>query len=107
MTDKKVSCFWQCGFSLMPIPLGLWAFYRIKKLKLGCLLYLISILGSSLIYFGLLLSYLSYYELIDNDSMTFYFFVLSISLYLISAVFILYYIEKWSEEWNKKIPVME
>lgn len=100
MTDKKVSCFWQCGFSLMPIPLGLYAFYRIKKLKYGCLLYLIAGIISNGIYF----IHISLAN--EGNEYSIIVYIIYVLSFILNAVFILYYIEKWSEEWNKKILVM-
>jgi len=97
LTNNKVSCFWQCGFSLVPIPLGLWAFHRIHKLKYGCLLYGISFIIINSVYFmHASLAYDNY----DLSMIVYGFYITSI---LICAGFILYYIEKWSEEFNLKV----
>jgi len=78
--NEKVSTFWQCGMALFP-PLGIWAFYRIKKLRLGLLLYSIVVPLKFL------------YLIIP--------FPFDIVIWIGSLVLLLWYMQKWSEKWNE------
>ena len=96
--NKKVSPFWQCGMVLI-VPLGLWAFYRIKKLRYGILLYILTIglriglpIGIASLGYGLEYEYA--YSLASIGG---------IVGWLVAIVIVMGFIGKWSEDWNKKI----
>ena len=99
---KKVSTGWQCAMVLF-VPLGLWAFYRIKKLRYGVLIYLITGFGIS---FGVPFLVLYIVSSSTDDE------ALSNIVYSLSAVFAwifgiaiaMWYMQKWSDKWNENLP---
>ncbi len=100
MVEKKpVSLLWQTV--LIFIPLGaVWAFYRINKLRNGLLLILLElgivvvisiILGITIGLIGL--------ELTESEA-----FSIGIAIeYPTYGIINVYFIRKWSKEWNSRI----
>ena len=96
---EKVSPFWQCGMALF-LPLGIWAFYRINKLRLGLLLYLVVGIIPNVIYgIGLGLS------TTQNEANLAY-VIYGVS-WLVCIGFLLYGMGKWSEKWNETAPSID
>ena len=97
--NKKVSEFWQCGMVII-VPLGLWAFYRIKKLRKGVIVYLITGLGIQL-GIPLLVSTIVFGST-GQDVFTNIVYGLSALFSLIFGIAIaMWYMQKWSQEWNE------
>ena len=81
--QEPVNVNWQTLFCVIPY-VWIWAFYRIEKLRLG----IVIAVGTAVVTVsvGMLLPYP--YGLIGN--------------LIISIVVPIYFIRKWSYEWNKK-----
>jgi hypothetical protein len=89
----NVSVGWQCIGTIL-LPTGLYCFKRIKKLRLGILLYVCSYVLSAVAVLTLTLS------VAGNSSDLLYAF----GSFLASAASLLlpmYFIRAWSIEWNK------
>ena len=95
--QKSVTVAWQVVFTFIPI-VGLWAFYRIQKLRL-CLLIII---GSSIIagiIIGITFPFTgSLTEMPDVSSYYTSSIVVSIAIQLL----VIYLVVKWSRSWNRK-----
>ena len=110
----KVSVFWHIVFVLFVPIAGLWAFYRIKKLRKSIIYILVPeiILAVSVLFAAV--DGLLYYEIIDGkeellivdqdkadavfDSIAVVSFFINVGI----QVWAVYLIYKWSEEWNKR-----
>ena len=87
MVEKKpVNIGWQTIFMIIPI-LNFWAFYRIEKLRLGLVIILAIEIPSFL--FQMLLPFP-------------YGLGVSIGMFVISIAIPMYFVRKWSREWNQK-----
>jgi len=85
--QKPVNVGWQTLFMFVPF-VDIWAFYRIEKLRMG----LAIIIGTSLADVGLRMILPFPYGLGASIGMT----IFSIAIQI-------YFIRKWSMEWNNKI----
>ncbi len=82
VTHKPVSVNWQTVFMIIPY-VWIYAFYRIEKLMMGIVLLVVTAIVTALVgsmFFGL-----------------FYLFA-----WIISIGIPIYFIRKWSTEWNEK-----
>ena len=82
--QEPVNVNWQTLFCIIPY-VWIWAFYRIEKLRLGIIIAIGTAAAS--ISIGMLIPFP--YGLIGN-------LIISISVPI-------YFIRKWSHEWNKKL----
>jgi len=90
--EKKVSIGWQVVSTLF-LPTGMYAFKRINKLRLGGLIYLITYalwVGPSI---GLVL--------VSSIIEAYVYIIIPIIVLVVSFVLPMWYMEKWSKEWNK------
>jgi len=84
--QEPVSVGWQIVFMFIPV-LNFWAFYRIEKLRLGLVIILAIEIPSFL--FQMILPFP-------------YGLGVSIGMLVISIVIPIYFVRKWSREWNAK-----
>ena len=85
--QEPVSVGWQTIFMIIPV-VNFWAFYRIEKLRLGLVIVLAIEIPSFL--FQMLLPFP-------------YGLGVSIGMLVISIVIPMYFVRKWSREWNERI----
>ena len=86
MTQKNVSVVWQCIATIF-VPTGLYAFHRINKLKVGGLIYLITIVINVL-----------QTLIVGSYGIS---ALLSLAIGIFGLMVAMLYMQKWSEEWNK------
>jgi len=95
--QKSVTVAWQVVFMFIPF-VGLWAFYRIQKLRL-CLLIIIGIDIIATIILVITFGFTgSLTELPDVSSYYMSSIVVSIAIQLLA----IYLVVKWSRNWNRK-----
>ena len=97
---KKVSVGWQC-VAILFVPTGLWAFYRIKKLLYGVLIYLAA-LGLK---FGIpiVLAMLYHDSNFDSDTYWIIFNLLSFVGFFTALGLSMWYMARWSNRWNESV----
>jgi len=93
---KRVNVNWQILFIFIPI-LNLWTLWRIKKMKKGLLVFL----PINLLVLYLLRKFVSVSASSEDYAVIFGIFTLFVLIADLSLM--VYLIEKWSKEWNKKI----
>lgn len=93
--NKKVSSFWQCGMVII-VPLGLWAFYRIKKLRFGLLAYIVSITIPLIIY---IIHGVYSYQGQESESTVAY--LLYIVSWFAGLIIMMILMNKWTNKWNE------
>lgn len=96
MTQKKVSLPWQIASAIF-LPMGLYGFKRINKLKLGIVVYVIAY--SLTITGGFVEASSDYSWGLPVLQASIFSFV----LYAIGVMIPLYFMGKWSKEWNEVI----
>lgn len=97
-SKKKVSVGWQCAAILL-VPAGIWAFYRIKKLRYGVLVYLAAF-GLKL---GIPLGLAVIFSNSDSYSALNIFDSLSTVGFFASLGFSMWFMSKWSNRWNESV----
>ena len=98
-TKGKVSVPWQCFMCLTGVLIGIYAFQRIKKLRLGGLIYLGLVLAIFLPDY--IISEDLWYQLQEEGSRVSQIkAIISLIAFLIVPAF---FVVKWSKEWNKSI----
>jgi high-affinity Fe2+/Pb2+ permease len=102
MTQNKVSTFWQCALSLF-IPTGLWAFGRINKLRKGILIYVITALMALGGYVGQAFFAYNIENRINEETVRTPLFFILVILGLFAFLLPVFFMFKWSEDWNEKI----
>jgi len=93
---KQVNVNWQILFIFIPI-LNLWTLWRIKKMRKGLLVFL----PVNLLVLYLLRKLVSVSYGVEDYAVIFGIFTLFVLIADLSLM--VYLIEKWSNEWNKKI----
>jgi len=93
---KRVNVNWQILFIFIPI-LNLWVLWRIKKMKKALLIFVPMNLG--VLYLLRLLISLSY----SSDENSLILGIVTLSSLILDLCIMVYFIERWSKEWNKKI----
>jgi len=100
--QKPVNVNWQTVFVFIPI-LDLWAFYRVQKLRLALLIFLVGFSAAAIVMVyatlgpeGLMVEDLD--EIYSNSA----YIGSSIGLTIAQYALAVYLIRKWSKEWNKK-----
>jgi len=93
---KRVNVNWQIFFIFIPI-LNLWVLWRIKKMKKALLIFVPMNLG--VLYLFRLLISRSYIS--EENSLIIG--IVTLFLLILDLCIMVYLIEKWSKEWNKKI----
>src|SRR5687767_4197876 len=111
---KKVNLKLQTFLAIVPLCIFI-AAYRIQKLKKTTIMYFVFtgaaiILSSSITFYILFPSYIDplfqelypaeYYTNYDNTKNILYYSFLFILAWIISTIFPVYYIRKWSKQWN-------
>ncbi len=90
---KQVNTGWQVAATLF-IPTGLYAFKRIKKLTYGIILYALTFISSVII------GTVSVVYWHESEELLLFGVVL---IYTIPIFIPMFFIRKWSEQWNKSI----
>ena len=93
---KRVNVNWQILFIFIPI-LNLWVLWRIKKMKKALLVFVPMNLG--VLYLLRLFISLSY----SSNENSLILGIVTLALLILDLCIMVYLIEKWSKEWNKKI----
>ena len=100
--QKPVSVNWQTLFVFIPI-VDLWAFYRIQKLRMSLLIFLVGFGGAAI---ALSFATLGIEGFLAEDPEEIYsnsaYIGSSIGLTIAQFALAIYLIRKWSKEWNKK-----
>ena len=101
---RRVSMKSQMFFTIMPFITFL-AAYRIKKLKKFFMIYSIAIFTSLYISFLIFLPFFFFDFLYPLRAL--YFFFIIFFTWLISSLIMIYFIRKWSIQWNKLINFLD
>jgi len=100
--QKPVSVNWQTLFVFIPI-LVLWAFYRIQKLRMSLLIFLV---GFGAVAIALNFAILGSDAFLVEDPNVIYsnsaYIGSTIGLTIAQYALAIYLVRKWSKEWNKK-----
>lgn len=100
--QKPVSVNWQTLFVFIPF-VDLWASYRIQKLRMFLLIFLVGFgIGSTLILIAVFGVEVFFMEDVDEFSSNFTLIGVHIGLTIAQFALAVYLIRKWSKEWNKK-----
>ena len=105
---KQVNIKWQC-LAVIFIPTGLYAFKRIKKLRFGIIIYIITGIASILsaiipiLYWDAVLG--DYAKVSINDLGLTY-VIISVGQVIFSFVIPIIFIRQWSNEWNQQIKIL-
>lgn len=101
MTEKPVNVGVQCLATLF-VPTGIYAFKRIKKLRLGLLIYAICYVMYIVATVYPLKNMADSSSNINIDTLGLISF-LSVGLTILSFLLPILFIRKWSKEWNSKL----
>ena len=101
---KKVSIRRQTLLAIIPFFIFI-AAYKIKKIRKSLIIYFGSIIGVIAIIFGIitLISFIGITNYFYQDVMAHPLQLLCIIGWLISSTIAVYYIRKWSKQWNNKV----